>query len=698
VLKKLPERRLIFIHGPEQQGLLALDRYIERSDLSKSAIFRPDTAQSAHAVLGKDYALVAINAYREFSPDKIGLLSGTVMAGGALLIICPSPAQWPQFADTDHHSQYITRWIRLIQDMKGIECLSPESAAALPPIHTVALQSRLDIPATVDQQTAIDTVFKAARARRRQPAVITADRGRGKSAALGLAAAQLVQSGACRNILLTGAGLGSLHAVFKHARAGLTNARLESGERCLRHANGTLQYIATDRLLAEQPDCDLLLVDEAASLGLPRLTKLLNNYPRLVFSSTEHGYEGSGRGFALKFKQTLKQHSRGTYPASLITPVRWQENDPLERWTNQLLLLQDKADALGDQVELPALESLHFEPLGQQQLAEDEDLLRQAFSLLVDAHYQTRPDDLRQLLDAPNSQLWAARQGEHIFGLLWLLEEGGLSTDLAREIASGRRRPQGHLAPQILAAHLGLEEAVKLRCARIQRVVVRPDNQGRGLGSWMLAQLPSMLDSRVDYLASSFGADPPLSRFWRHAGYRAVRLSDRVATASGLYSALVIRPLSDRAQTMVKQAQDIFQSQFIRQLSSSLRGAPTRLLLALTHLNRAETKLEAQEIRAAFLFAYTRRPFESTLSTLALLAQQLLFDPAAQTLMSEADCQLYIARCLQYQSWQHCAEYTGLNGKQAMLESLRLSTRMLLKRYAEQSLLASLHEQYQLHS
>ena len=680
------------INGSQALALSAAERLIERSELPDDCIYRHHPDATTHSQLGRDFSVVLVNAYQGLNPDNIGRLSGTVIAGGALIIVCPEMSQWADYADPEKSKlvpypgniskvsgHYLARWVQLLQNMHGPICVSPDEVPSIATIKPYRIDTQADQIITSDQQAAVDAICKAASGRRKHPAIVTAARGRGKSAALGLAAARLILTQNCKNIIVSSSGLGQLNSVFKHAQAALPGSQISPDGKHLQHAHGSLRFFAADALMAQTVDCDLLLIDEAASLGVFRLLQLLKSYPRLAFSTTEYGYEGSGRGFSIKFRQLIQQYCRGYYQATLLKPIRWREHDPLEIWTNELLMLEadTHTQGLASEIDYAGLE---FKQIPRETLVKDEALLKNIFALLVNAHYQTRPVDLRYLLDAPDTQLWAACQNDTPVGLVWLVLEGGLDKNIAIDIVAGRRRPQGHLAPQILGAHLGIDQAITLRCARIQRIVVHPDLQHLGLGSWMLEKIQSQPGSQVDYLASSFGADLPLSRFWMRAGYQVVRLSDKTHAASGLCSALVVAPLSDPAKTMTTLARRYFSNQLLCQLKNGLSNEPVALMLKIAPCLPAPAEMHADDFKAACLFAYVLRPYESSLSALTYLAKILLFSPLLQTELGENKANLYIARLLQNQSWTRCAQYGGLSGKKACVQSLRKSSCTLLER------------------
>jgi len=59
-----------------------------------------------------------------------------------------------------------------------------------------------------------------------------------------------------------------------------------------------------------------------------------------VFSSTTHGYEGSGRAFAIRFMKRLeKERGEELKVVEMETPIRYGANDPIEKWLYDVLLL-----------------------------------------------------------------------------------------------------------------------------------------------------------------------------------------------------------------------------------------------------------------------------------------------------------------------------------------------------------------------
>lgn len=98
----------------------------------------------------------------------------------------------------------------------------------------------------------------------------------------------------------------------------------------------TVSYFAPDELIRDSYSLDLLCIDEAAAIPAPMLLALTERYSRLVFSTTINGYEGTGRGFEIKFKKQLALLRPNFHSVEMIQPIRWSEFDPLENWLSSV--------------------------------------------------------------------------------------------------------------------------------------------------------------------------------------------------------------------------------------------------------------------------------------------------------------------------------------------------------------------------
>ena len=441
------------------------------------------------------------------------------------------------------------------------------------------------LPATPDQALAIDAVLRLARGRPRRPLVLTAHRGRGKSAALGIAAARLMAEG-LGGILVAAPRRTACDALFRHAALAWPSARwtdsgLGDGER-------SIAYLPPDAILETRPAADLLLVDEAAGIPAPMLADLLERYPRVAFATTVHGYEGTGRGFDLRFRGTLERRTPGWRGLTLETPIRWSAGDPLEALVFRALLLDASPAAASDLADATP-ETCRFEPLDRDRLAADASTLAQVFGLLVLAHYQTRPLDLRMLLDGPNVRVYALRHGDLVAATLIAAEEGGMEDpDLRRAIFTGERRPRGHLLPQTLSAHGGLADAPALRYLRVVRIAVHPAAARRGLGHMMLRRLyGEARRDGFDALGTSFGATPELIAFWTACGYRPAQMGTGRNAASGEHALVMLRRTSALGWSLAQQAERRLERRLSVLLPGPLRRLDPNVAAALAAAIRA---------------------------------------------------------------------------------------------------------------
>jgi tRNA(Met) cytidine acetyltransferase len=339
----------------------------------------------------------------------------------------------------------------------------------------------------------------------------------------------------------------------------LTAPSRAAAETVFKHTECPPEFIAPDDLLQNLPDADVLLVDEAAMIPVPMLLNMQQHYPRCVFSTTSQGYEGSGRGFVLRFQAELDKCVPDWKSVRLNTPIRWVEGDQLEAMLNDLLLLDVELKGCN---RFDAAAGVVYRLVSQQELPGNEVLLRQVFGLLVNAHYQTRPADLRQMLDAPQLTIHVLEQNQQPVAVALLISEGGLDAELVAEIHAGKRRPHGHLLAQSLTFHAGIEGAACLQGERVMRIAVHPELQGQGLGSRLLDHVITYSrQQKADYVGVSYAVSEALLAFWQRAGFVSVRLGFRKDKASGARSLMQVCGLSEAGVDLARQAGAQFEQQ-----------------------------------------------------------------------------------------------------------------------------------------
>jgi len=627
-----------------------------------------------HQLLGAECDWLVINACDSFNADKIAASAGAVKAGGLWLLLTPSPSKWLQQPNPGHqqllsypyHQQqhlgiFTAFWLQQLQQANLVQATVssvssleywPEPAAAEmienPVDRAVENAKNLKTPyKTAGQAAAVSAITKVATGHRRRPLLLLADRGCGKSAALGLAAAKLAAAGKTR-ILLTAPTKAQAAIALLHFA---TNANDNTKD--------ALQFIAIDELLANKPSAELLLIDEAAALPAPQLQQLLDHYSRVVFASTEHGYEGTGRGFQLRFQPYLAKHCPDWRQLRLTEPIRYQQQDPLEKLIRQsFLLTQPQADICYQAENTTTLQRYCSADWLQQ-----PEKLQQVFTLLSFAHYQTQVKDLVALLDNPALRVYTLEQAGQVLGCALVSLEGQFSSELATQVYQGERRVQGHLLAQSLAFHLAEPELATKPMARVMRIAIWPQLQQQGLGSRLLGSITaSLVAEHYAYVGSSFGATTQLARFWVNNGFAAIRLGHQLDKASAEPSLLVLKSLTADTAQVTSLAVT-----FSEKLYAELTEYPTRIepSLLLQLIQPPLLPLTASELQALTLFSCGKRPYELVVTPLKKwFNQHRLNLPLPQAA-------IFIARLWQQQDWQIIAANFQLTGKAEIISMLQ---------------------------
>ncbi len=476
-------------------------------------------------LLGREFRHAVFDARHGFDAAAFAALSGTLKAGSWLVLLLPVWEEWENQPDTDS-----LRWSdcpdpiatpHFVQHFKRV--LTADNDAILwrqnQPFSLAHFTPRTDWhPATGAPQPEQQQLLQQLLTMPPGVAAVTAARGRGKSALAG----QLISR-------IAGSAI-----VTAPAKAATDVLAQFAGEK--------FRFIAPDALLASDEQADWLVVDEAAAIPAPLLHQLVSRFPRTLLTTTVQGYEGTGRGFLLKFCARFPHLHR----FELQQPIRWAQGCPLEKMVSEALVFDDENFTHTPQgnIVISAFEQTLWRS--------DPETPLKVYQLLSGAHYRTSPLDLRRMMDAPGQHFLQAAGENEIAGALWLVDEGGLSQELSQAVWAGFRRPRGNLVAQSLAAHGSNPLAATLRGRRVSRIAVHPARQREGTGRQLIAGALQYTHD-LDYLSVSFGYTGELWRFWQRCGFVLVRMGNHREASSGCYTAMALLPMSDAGKQLAER-------------------------------------------------------------------------------------------------------------------------------------------------
>ncbi|KAH8431778.1 ribosome biosynthesis protein KRE33 [Aspergillus melleus] len=560
-------------------------------------------------ILGNTYGMCILQDFEAMTPNLLARTVETVEGGGIVLLLLKSMNSLKQLytLSMDIHSRYRTeahddvtarfneRFILSLgscdsclvidDEMNVLPISGGKNVKALPPVQSTDPNSTgtkkelkeikeslaetqligplVNLARTVDQAKSLLTFVDAiAEKTLRSTVALTAARGRGKSAALGVAIAAAVAHG-YSNIFITSPSPENLKTLFEFVFKGFdalgymdhvdytilqsTNPDFNKAivrVNIHRQHRQTIQYIQPqDAHVLGQ--AELLVIDEAAAIPLPLVRKLMGPY--LVFmASTINGYEGTGRSLSLKLIQQLREQSRGGLKANgqeeidvadratgkaskdsgksmgartlreitLSEPIRYAAGDSVEKWLNKVLCLdatlpKSKMNTQGCphpsqcqllQVNRDTLFSFH--PVS-------EKFLQQMMALYVASHYKNTPNDLQLMSDAPAHQLYvlvppidenAAKLPEPLC-VIQVSLEGRISRQSVLNSLSRGQRAGGDLIPWLVSQQYQDEDFAGLSGARVVRIATNPEYLNMGYGSRALELLTDFYEGKFTDLS-----------------------------------------------------------------------------------------------------------------------------------------------------------------------------------------------------
>ncbi|XP_068651876.1 RNA cytidine acetyltransferase 1-like [Aristolochia californica] len=554
--------------------------------------------KDSERILGNTFGMCILQDFEALTPNLLARTTETVEGGGLVLLLLRSLASLTSLCTmvmdvherfrTESHSVATARFnerfllslasckacivmddelniLPISSHMRSIPVNVSEDSEGLPEsehdLKNLKEQLHDDFPVgpliekccTLDQGKAVITFLDAILDKSLSRTVaVTSGRGRGKSAALGLAVAGAIAAG-YSNIFVTAPSPENLKTLFDFVCRGfaalsykehthytvLTRNNPDFKKTTMRlniykQHRQTIEYIQPHEY-EKLSQAELLVVDEAAAIPLPVVKSLIGPY--LVFlSSTVNGYEGTGRSLSLKLFQQLEEQSQRTSTSvdaaasgtkvdaassgrrfkkvELSESIRYASGDPIESWLNGLLCL-DATSFIPYLNGLPHPSECDLYYVNRDTLfsyhKDSEIFLQRMMALYVASHYKNSPNDLQLMADAPAHHLFvllgpvdeSKNRLPDILCALQVCLEGQISCESVLKSLSEGHQPYGDQIPWKFSEQFQDSVFPSLSGARIVRIAVHPNVMKLGYGSAAVELLKRYYEGQLTHITET---------------------------------------------------------------------------------------------------------------------------------------------------------------------------------------------------
>jgi len=653
------------------------------------------------SILGETYPSLLLDLTEGFHPNDLGIIVETIAEGGMIVSISPYPKSWERLVGKWHKElisdpytvndvtpRFYRRFIKRTFKAEGIiifdakkrefikryECRKGDESQRRGEIYipeTKEIKKKLyKLCATQDQVRVLQLFEKFfERKRERKSIVITADRGRGKTAVLGIVTPYLISRmhRVLRRpirIMIVAPTPYAVQTYFQFLKKSLIRQGMK--EYKVKESNGLItvlnsrfarvEYVVPRRAIIEKEYADIIVVDEAAGIDVPVLWEITKGVRYAIFSTTIHGYEGSGRGFSIRFLKKLENDRTVEIERiHLDEPIRYGSSDPIEAWLYDVLLLDAQPAELNEK-DIEAIKDgrLTFELIDKDAMFSDDRLLREFFGIYVLAHYRNRPSDVVILADMPNHLPFRVVANGKTVCSIHIAVEGGLGEEIVNEMAEGYK-PRGHIIPDLVLKHYWNYDFPMFSGVRVVRIATHPSVMSMGIGSFGLRELVGWATkNEMAWVGSGFGVSPELLRFWIRNGFSPIHITPQRSEISGEHTIIVLKALKMQMH-VVESLNSKFVRRVLEWLNDELSDLENETAVQLLHSLLRDANVRRPSIddvdRKRLKKYFQGLSLYEYVSDIARPLTKYFYSRTNRTELDEDEEKILIAKCLQLRPW-----------------------------------------------
>ncbi|MBW9141535.1 MAG: GNAT family N-acetyltransferase [Candidatus Aramenus sp.] len=646
---------------------------------------------SSERYLGSTFDVVVLDAVDDFRPNYVARLSDMARGGGIVLLYSDDIKVNKLYKSSLTRRGVVKdlfeeRFIRLAKTRRGVVYVddNEERVNSFSSAETSLPKKRggFNVPKRLyelcltDDQAKVLEEFDFVEEGGKRVFSVVAPRGRGKSFAVGLALSWFMvkKQDEGTSIVLTSPSYYSssevINAVLRGAKAFNVKVKLNESREgkimSLRIGNSRIRWLAPD--LAKDEDGDLIVIDEAAALGIENLDLIMRRWEKVVLVTTVHGYEGSGKSF-LKYVNNLKVPSQ---MVKLSFPIRFAKGDPVEKLMYDAFLLDAEPEDMNV--------SDGVREITQEEMFSNEELLRQVYSILVSAHYRNSPDDLMVLGDLAFQRVFVELPG---IAVGQVVEEGGLDEEEITAIMHSEGN-EGNLIPHRIIKYMRAANFGKLKGWRVMRIAVVPGLQGQGHGSALLRKIEEEgARAGIDWIGSSFVAEVKVLGFWLKNGYTPVYLASRKNEGLGGYSVIVMKGISKEGKRLESSLSILLKEKILRTSHQVYFNVNPLALIKILMATPSLGIGDLAEIHRAKILAYLNGEiaFNTASESIHLLAEKYFYEKPIN--VDEVSLASLFSRSFQGKSWYHAGIYLGLKPREVEEKAKEAISKILSYYYPE---------------
>ncbi len=661
-------------------------------------------------IMGTTQEFLILDLTKNLRPNDLGRLMETVAGGGLIILLTPPFKDWkyslyhetlitPPYEIKDIRNVFIPWFVRKLRGSEGRIIVEGKNIDEKLGRVKSFKKKEIDIPKyskiddeiyrmclTQDQVNVLKEMEDVIDSEE-FVGVLTADRGRGKSAVMGLLIANYVKYNPKTKIGITSPSPENVSTFFEFLIKGLKALGLRprikrEEERVLkvRVKKAFVEYKKPLKILREK--YDLVFVDEAAGIPITFLLRIYERFRKILFASTIHGYEGAGRSFSVRFLKRIKENPKERVVFSKMKePIRYSEGDPIEEFLYNALLLNAEPEEIKES-ELREIKKgkMKFLEISSEELFKREDLLRQYVGIYILAHYRNRPNDLMLLADAPHHFPRMVLLNKKVVNAVQIAKEGGLPEEWIKRMMEGEA-PSGNIIPDRIMKYYGWEEFGKEVGYRIVRIATHPSVMGKGIGSFALKELEKEARrKKLGWLGSGFGVNYELLNFWIKNGFIPVHISPERNEISGEYSIIVVKPLKEKIKKRILEINEEFRIKLLEclpELYSDMEPEVVKLLLKKFSKKKYKLDLTKSQLHRAKGYAKGIFTLETVLDVVKILSRWYFLNDFS--FLNKEEERALIVKILQHNRWKFSQEILKMK-KRDIRKAIRRAVKKMLER------------------